>query len=313
MKAQHLVSDRDLSPDDLEEILQRTARMKADPAAYADVMHRKTLAMIFMKPSTRTRVSFEVGMAQLGGHAIYLTPTDSQIGRDESVPDTARVLSRFNDIIMARVFAQSMVEELAQYATVPVINGLSDLLHPVQMLADLFTIRERFADRTNLRLVYVGDGNNVCHSLMFGAARTGLSVTAVCPAQYAPDPDIVRQAHEDAEATGAQIEVTDNLAAVAGADVVYADTWTSMGQEAERERRIADLHDYQVNASLMARAQPHAIFMHCLPAHRGEEVTADVIDGPRSVVFDQAENRLHAQKALMVLLLEGRGVVRRPT
>jgi ornithine carbamoyltransferase len=251
-------------------------------------------------------------MAQMGGHAIYLTPTDSQIGRGESIPDTARVLSRFNDLIMARVFEQSMVEELAQHATVPVINGLSDLLHPVQMLADLFTIRERFAERRGVRLVYVGDGNNVCHSLLLGAARVGMSAAAICPPAYSPDAEIVRQAQEDAEATGAQIEVTDDLGAVAGADVVYADTWTSMGQEAEHARRIADLQSYQVNASLMARAKPDAIFMHCLPAHRGEEVTAEVIDGPRSAVFDQAENRLHAQKALMVLLLENRGLVRRP-
>jgi len=313
MKARHLVSDRDLTPKDLKEILALTARMKAHPEQFADAMHRKTLAMIFMKPSTRTRVSFEAGMAQMGGHAIYLTPHDSQIGREESIADTARVLSRFNDLIMARVHEHAMVEELARYATVPVINGLSDLLHPVQMLADLFTIRERFADSRRVRLVYVGDGNNVCHSLLLGAARTGLSITAACPAGYIPDAEIVRQAREDAEATGAQIEVTDDLAAVEGADVVYADTFISMGQEAERARRIADLEGYQVNAALMARAAPSAIFMHCLPAHRGEEVTAEVIDGPRSVVFDQAENRLHAQKALMVLLLAARGVVTLPS
>ena len=312
MKAQHLTSDRDLSPDDLEEILQLTARLKQHPDAYADIMRRKTLAMIFMKPSTRTRVSFEAGMAQLGGQAIYLTPNDSQIGRDETIADTARVLSRFCDLIMARVFAQAMVDELAQYASVPVINGLSDALHPVQMLADLFTIRERFPNQRKLTMVYVGDGNNVCHSLMLGVARSGLSIRAVCPDGYLPDPEVTQQARDDAEATGAQIEVTGDLAAVSGADVVYTDTWTSMGQEAERARRIADLHSYQVNAALMARAKPGAIFMHCLPAHRGEEVTADVIDGPQSVVFDQAENRLHAQKALMVLLLAARGAVTLP-
>ena len=309
MNAQHLVSDRDLSPADLDEILRLTARLKREPEAFADVMHRKTLAMIFMKPSTRTRVSFEAGMGQLGGQAIYLTPNDSQIGREESIADTACVLSRFCDLIMARVFEHVMVEELARYATVPVINGLSDLLHPVQMLADLFTIRERFGDQKGIRVVYVGDGNNVCHSLMLGVARSGMALTAVCPNGYTPDPDVTRQAREDAEATGAQIEVTDDLAAVSGADVVYADTFVSMGQEAERARRIADLEGYQVNATLMAKAKPDAIFMHCLPAHRGEEVTADVIDGPRSVVFDQAENRLHTEKALMVLLLAARGVV----
>jgi ornithine carbamoyltransferase len=312
LNAQHLVSDRDLSPDDLEEILQLTARLKADPGAFADVMRRKSLAMIFMKPSTRTRVSFEAGMNQLGGNAIYLTPNDSQIGRDESIPDTARVLSRFCDLIMARVFAHEMVAELAQYATVPVINGLSDLLHPVQMLADLFTIRERFPNERKLTLVYVGDGNNVCHSLMLGVARSGMSMRAVCPDGYTPDPDITQQARDDAEATGAQIEVTSDLAAVVGADVVYTDTFISMGQEADRARRVADLHAYQVNAALMASAKPGAIFMHCLPAHRGEEVTAEVIDGPQSVVFDQAENRLHAQKALMCLLLARRGKVTLP-
>jgi len=241
VKAQHLTSDRDLSPDDLEEILQLTARLKQHPDAYADIMRRKTLAMIFMKPSTRTRVSFEAGMAQLGGQAIYLTPNDSQIGRDETIADTARVLSRFCDLIMARVFAQAMVDELAQYASVPVINGLSDALHPVQMLADLFTIRERFPNQRKLTMVYVGDGNNVCHSLMLGVARSGLSIRAICPDGYLPDPDIIQQARDDAEATGAQIEVTGDLAAVSGADVVYTDTWTSMGQEAERARRIADL------------------------------------------------------------------------
>jgi ornithine carbamoyltransferase len=275
-------------------------------------MRRKTLAMILLKPSSRTRVLFEAGMNQLGGSAIYLTPNDSQIGRDETIADTARVLSRFCDLIMARVFAQAMVDELAQYASVPIINGLSDTLHPVQMLADLFTIRERFPNERKLTLVYVGDGNNVCHSLMLGVARNGMSIRAVCPDGYRPDPEITRQARDDAEATGAQVEVTGDLAAVAGADVVYTDTWTSMGQEAERARRIADLSSYQVNAALMAQARPGAIFMHCLPAHRGEEVTADVIDGPQSVVFDQAENRLHAQKALMLLLLAARGRVTLP-
>src|SRR5581483_1267865 len=184
--------------------------------------------------------------------------------------------------------------------------------HPVQMLADLFTIRERFPDRRQLELVYVGDGNNVCHSLMLGVARSGLVMRAVCPDGYQPDPEITQQAREDAEATGAQIEVTSDLAAVTGADVVYTDTWTSMGQEAERERRLVDLRDYQVNGALMAKAKPTAIFMHCLPAHRGEEVTTEVIDGPQSAVFDEAENRLHAQKALMVLLLAGRGKVTLP-
>jgi ornithine carbamoyltransferase len=260
----------------------------------------KTLAMVFQKPSNRTRVSFEVGMYQLGGHALPLSPQELQIGKRETPSDTGRVLARYIDAIMVRTFDHEELEELARAADVPVINGLSDSHHPCQALADLLTIREELGGLEGVKIAYVGDGNNVAHSLALGCALTDTELTIAHPPGHGPDPKII----ELAAKLGAVPTLTeDPQAGVAGARVVYTDVWASMGQEAEAEERKKQFMPYQVNEELMSRAAPEAIFLHCLPAHRGEEVTAGVIDGPRSRVFDQAENRLHAQKALLYLLL----------
>ena len=264
----------------------------------------KTLAMMFSKASTRTRVSFETGFHQLGGHAIYLSDRDSQIGRGEPIRDTARVLSRMVDGIMIRTFSNDSVIELADYASIPVINGLTDLLHPCQALTDLLTIEEQLGSLKGRKLVYVGDGNNMAHSLMYACAKVGMDMVCASPKGYQPDPTVLQQAQEDAAQTGCTISVEEDIAkAVKGADVLYTDVWTSMGQEAEREIRLKALHDYQINSELLKAANPGAIVLHCLPAHRGEEITEDVLEGPQSFVWDQAENRLHTQKAIMVLLM----------
>ena len=264
----------------------------------------KTLAMMFSKASTRTRVSFETGFHQLGGHAIYLNDRDSQIGRGEPIRDTARVLSRMVDGIMIRTFSNDSVIELADYASIPVINGLTDLLHPCQALTDLLTIEEQLGSLKGRKLVYVGDGNNMAHSLMYACAKVGMDMVCASPKGYQPDPMVLKQAQEDAVQTGCTISVEEDIAkAVKGADVLYTDVWTSMGQEAEREIRLKALHDYQINSELLKAANPGAIVLHCLPAHRGEEITEEVLEGPQSLVWDQAENRLHTQKAIMVLLM----------
>jgi ornithine carbamoyltransferase len=260
----------------------------------------RTLGMIFQKPSTRTRVSFEVGIYQLGGSGLYLSAGDLQLGRGETIKDTAVVLSRYLDAIMIRTFAQSDVEELAAHASIPVINGLTDSSHPCQALADVMTIRERFGHLDGIRVVYLGDGNNVCASLMVACAKLGMDFVAATPADYRPSEEAVAIAR----AEGPNVElVEDPLAAVDGADVLYTDVWTSMGQEEERERRLRDLAGYGIGEELLARADPQAIVMHCLPAHYGEEITEDVLYGAQSAVWDQAENRLHAQKALMALVI----------
>jgi len=261
--------------------------------------------MIFQKPSTRTRVSFEAGMYQLGGHALFLGADAIQLNRGESVPDTAKVLSRFVDGIMARVFAHQDLMDLARHATVPVINGLSDLLHPCQALAAYFTLLERRGSLEGLKIAYVGDGNNVCHELMFGAVKLGLAMSVASPAGYEPNQLIVKSAAREAQKgkTPAPEVMSDPREAVNGADAVYTDVWTSMGQEEESEARHAAFEGYIVDQALMSEAKPDAVFMHCLPAHRGEEVAAEVMDGPQSVVFDEAESRLHVQKALMLLLM----------
>ncbi len=264
----------------------------------------KTLAMMFSKASTRTRVSFETGFHQLGGHAIYLNDRDSQIGRGEPIRDTARVLSRMVDGIMIRTFSHDSVIELAEFASIPVINGLTDLLHPCQALTDLLTIEEQLGSLKDRKLVYVGDGNNMAHSLMYACAKVGMDMVCASPKGYQPDPMVLKQAQEDAAQTGCTISVEEDIAkAVKGADVLYTDVWTSMGQEAEREIRLKALHDYQINSELLKAANPGAIVLHCLPAHRGEEITEEVLEGPQSFVWDQAENRLHTQKAIMVLLM----------
>jgi ornithine carbamoyltransferase len=264
----------------------------------------RTLGMIFQKPSTRTRVSFEVGIAQLGGIGLYLSAGDLQLGRGETLKDTATVLSRYLDAIMIRTFAQDDVEELARHASIPVINGLTDSAHPCQALADVMTIRERVGRLEGVTLVYLGDGNNVCASLMVAAAKLGLNFRAATPKGYEPSAEAVEIAREAATQTGATIELlADPREAAAGADVLYTDVWTSMGQEEERERRWRDLAGFGIDHELVGLANEDAIVLHCLPAHYGEEITEDVLYRPQSAVWDQAENRLHAQKALMALVI----------
>lgn len=306
LKNKDLISIHDLTVGEVATILDVAKKLKrkqkaGEPHQY---LKGKTLGMIFSKASTRTRVSFEVGFYQLGGHPIYLNDAVTQLGRGEPVRDTARVLSRFVDGIMIRTFSHDSVKELAGYASVPVINGLTDLLHPCQALTDLFTIQEKLEVLKGRKLVYVGDGNNMAHSLMFACAKAGMNMVCASPKGYQPNPEILRLAQEDAEKTGCSITVDEDMfRAAQGADVLYTDVWTSMGEEAEREERFAALHTYQINQELLNTARPGAIVLHCLPAHRGEEITEEVLEGPQSVVFDQAENRLHVQKAIMALLM----------
>ena len=282
--------------DRLKELQQRREEHRLLPG--------RARGMIFQKPSTRTRVSFEVGISQLGGTALYLSASDLQLGRGETIRDTAMVLSRYLDCVMIRTFAQADVEELAEFASIPVINGLTDSAHPCQALADVMTIRERLGRVEGVRLVYLGDGNNVCASLMVAAAKLGARFVAATPETYAPDAEVVAIAREAAAASGGEVElVHDPREAAADADVLYTDVWTSMGQDAERERRLRDLAGFGIDEALVRLAAPDAIVLHCLPAHYGEEIDEDVLYGPRSAVWDQAENRLHAQKALMALVI----------
>ena len=302
MKKCDLISIADLTREQLEEIFALARRLKADRQEGwpHPLLASKTLAMIFEKPSLRTRVTFEAGMVQLGGYAMYLSPPDIGLGTRESVPDVARNLSRWVDLIMARTFSHSVVLELAQYATIPVINGLSDLLHPCQVLADCLTLIEQRGSLDGLKVAFVGDGNNVVNSWLNAASKLPFSFTLACPPGYEPDAGVLARARQN----GAQITITQSIEeAVSGADAVYTDVWTSMGQEKESATRREAFRPYQVNAAVMALAKSDALVMHCLPAHRGEEITADVLDGPQSVVFEQAENRLHVQKAIMVWLL----------
>lgn len=306
LKNKDLLSIHDLSVGEVATILEVSKKLKNKQKL--GVAHKylegKTLAMIFTKASTRTRVSFETGFYQLGGNPIYLNDAVSQIGRGEPIRDTARVLSRFVDGIMIRTFSHDSVIELAKYASVPVINGLTDLLHPCQALADMFTIMEHKEVLKGRKLVYVGDGNNMAHSLMFACAKVGMNMVCASPEGYQPDPEILRLAQEDAAATGCTIEVDEDLfRAAQGADVLYTDVWASMGQEEEQAIRQEALGSYQINKELLAVARPDAMVLHCLPAHRGEEITEEVLEGPQSQVFDQAENRLHVQKAIMALLM----------
>ena len=300
-----LVSILDVK-DDLVGLLELAASIKnrtkaGDPY---EPLRGKSLAMIFEKASTRTRVSFEVGMTQLGGHALFLSPSDLQLGRGETIADTARVLSRYVDGIMYRAFRRENVLELARNASVPVINGLDDKEHPCQVIADLFTILEHRRSFKGAKLAYVGDGNNVCNSLLIGAAIVGMDVTAACPSGYEPDAELLATARRIGKESGSKIHVVaDPVAAVQRADVVYTDVWVSMGQEKEREQREKVFRPYQVNSTLLDHAKKDAVVMHCLPAHRGLEITDDVMDGPQSIVLDQAENRLHAQKAILSRLL----------
>jgi ornithine carbamoyltransferase len=300
LKGRSFTRVADFSSDELELVLELAERMKTAPREDQLVLPGRSLGMIFQKPSTRTRVSFEVGIAQLGGHGLYLRADDLQLGRGETIRDTATVLSRYLHAIVIRTFAQADVEELAEHADVPVINGLTDETHPCQALADMLTIRERLGRLEGVRVVYLGDGNNVCSSLMVAAARLGSSFVAATPPGYEPD----ERAVAVARGAGAEVEVVDDpYEAVRDADVLYTDVWTSMGQEEERERRLDDLAGFGITSELLAQAGNGAIVLHCLPAHYGEEITEEILYGPQSAVWDQAENRLHAQKALLALVM----------
>jgi ornithine carbamoyltransferase len=305
MTSNDFLSIRDFSPEEIRHLIDLARTIKSNPGQYTEALKGKTLAMIFEKPSLRTRVSFDVGIHQLGGFSLYLSPAEINLGKRESIPDVARNLERMVQGIMIRTFAHRIVEEMAEYAHVPIINGLTDYSHPCQAMADYLTVLEVKGRLEGIKLAFVGDGNNVAHSLMFAGARLGAHVAIVCPKGYEPAEDAVCWAREEGKKTGSTLLVTsDPDEGLHGADVVYTDVWASMGQEAEADARKRVFLPYQVNAELFAKAKPDASFMHCLPAHRGEEVTTEVIDGPRSVVFQEAENRLHAQKAIMYLLMK---------
>ncbi|MHB8511387.1 MAG: ornithine carbamoyltransferase [Actinomycetota bacterium] len=300
----HFLSMRSITAEQMHALLDRAAQMKSD-RKLSDVLRGRSVAMIFEKPSTRTRVSFQVGVHELGGHALSLSSSELQLGRGETIEDTARVLSRFVHGVVVRTFEQSRVERLAAASSVPVINALTDLEHPCQALADMQTIQERFGKLEGRKLAYIGDGNNVAHSLLLAGAMGGMSVSIASPPGYEPMDEFVSDASTIASGHGQTIVITPKPSeAVVGADVVYTDVWTSMGQEAETKARIKAFEGFIVDAALMSQAKPEAIAMHDLPAHRGEEITDEVIDGPQSAVWDQAENRLHAQKALMEWLLK---------
>ncbi|RAL21359.1 ornithine carbamoyltransferase [Thermoflavimicrobium daqui] len=307
LKGKDCLTLTDFSSEEIKELVELAAALKQkhQTGEKNNTLQGKVLALLFDKASTRTRVSFAVGMVQLGGHFLELSQKDLQYGRGESLADTARTLSGYVDAIMIRTFDQQMVEELAKYATIPVINGLTDLYHPCQTLADLLTLKEEKGDLSKQKVTYLGDGNNVLHSLMHGAAAVGMHLAISTPSGYEPLPKVWEETEKIAEQTGAKITFHyDPIEAVQEADAVYTDVWASMGQEEEKEKRKLDFKDYQVNEALMKHAKPNAIFMHCLPAYRGLEVSAGIIDGPQSVVFSQAENRLHAQKALLLALLQ---------
>jgi ornithine carbamoyltransferase len=296
----------DLAPTQFEQLLDLAARMKAKPYGWVDALRGHSLACFFEKPSTRTRVSFAAAAYRLGMLPIMLRPDELQLGRGEPIADTAHVLSSYADAIVIRTFAQHTLVEMAEAAGVPIINALSNEHHPCQALADILTLRERFGDLSGLRLAYLGDGNNVAHSLMEAGALAGMHVVIATPAGYRPHPDVEAIARNIAADHGGSITLTtDPRAAVAGADVVYTDVWVSMGEEAEQAQRLSDLAPYQINSTILALAQPHAVFMHCLPAHRGQEVTAEVIDGPQSVVWEQAANRLPTEQAVLYSFVTG--------
>jgi ornithine carbamoyltransferase len=306
LKGRDFLRVNDWEPDDLRTVLELAERLKGRQRQRIPHEHLegRTLGMIFQKPSTRTRVSFEVGIAQLGGVGLHLAAGDLQLGRGETIRDTATVLSRYLDAIMIRTYRQADLDELAEHADVPVINGLTDEFHPCQALADVMTIGERLGELGGVRVVYVGDGNNVCHSLMVACAKLGMQFVAATPEGYEPSAEVVGWARQAAGRSGGSVEVFhDAPAAAERADVLYTDVWTSMGQDEERERRLRDLRDYAIDERLVSLMSDRGIVLHCLPAHYGEEITEDVLYGPRSAVWDQAENRLHAQKALMALII----------
>ncbi len=306
MKGKDIISIHDLTREEVNQILDTAhiLKMKNKIGEIYHPLRGKTLGMIFQKSSTRTRISFEVAIWQLGGYALFLSAADLQLKRGETIADTARVLSRYLDGIMIRTYSHQDVVDLAEYSTVPVINGLTDLLHPCQVLSDLFTIKEKLGCLQGVNLVYIGDGNNMAHSLMFGGAKVGMHITICSPSGYEPDPEVTALAREDAAKTGAMIHIHGDPAEVVGsADIIYTDVWASMGQEEEHQKRVEAFARYQVNDKLLAQAKDDLLVMHCLPAHRGEEITDEVVDGPQSIVFDQAENRMHVQKAILALVM----------
>lgn len=298
--AKDLLTGAEWSPADVRDLLHRTAEIKARPARFANVLRGKHIALIFEKPSLRTRVTFEVGIQSMGGFVVFLDHTQARLGERESIPDVARNLQRWVHGIVARVYEQRVLEEMARSADIPVVNALSDKFHPCQALADFFTLEEKFGSLRGFKLAYVGDGNNVCHSLLFLAARLGVNIRIATPVNYAPDADVLADAKRVAKETRSKIELFTNPSeAVAGAQAVYTDSWTSMGFEAEEKIRRNIFKAYQVNRKLMEQAAENAVFMHCLPAHRGAEVTDEVLDGPSSIVLDQSENRMYVQKAIL--------------
>jgi ornithine carbamoyltransferase len=307
MRKRDFLSLADVTPAELDSLLHLAAEVKKRPEAFARALSGRAGVLIFEKPSLRTRVTFEIGLAQLGAHKIYLAPGDIALGRRETAPDIARNLERWVDVLIVRTFGQRVLEEMARAVEIPVINALSDLLHPCQTVADLLTLRERWGSLAGRKIAYIGDGNNVAHSLIQGAAKTGMHLRLAIPRGYDPSTAILDQAVDDARATGSDIRVVlDPEEAASGADAVYTDVWTSMGQEEQTERRRKDFARYRVDAHLMSLARPDAVFLHCLPAHRGEEVAAEVLDGPQSIALDQAENRLPAHKAILLAVLCGR-------
>jgi len=298
--AKDLLTGAEWGPAETRDLLHRTAEIKARPSRYASVLRNKHIALIFEKPSLRTRVTFEVGIQSMGGYVVFLDHTQARLGERESIPDVARNLERWVQGIVARVYEQRVLEEMAANVAIPVVNALSDKFHPCQALADFFTLEEKFGSIKGFKLAYVGDGNNVCHSLVYLAARLGVHIRIATPANYAPDADVLADARRVAKETRAQIELfTDPLEAVSGAQAVYTDFWTSMGFEAQEKVRRQVFKPYQVNRKLMEHAAPDAVFMHCLPAHRGAEVTDEVLDAPYSVVLQQSENRMYVQKAIL--------------
>ena len=304
MKRKDFLALRDWPAADLMDLLLLARAIKAEPAKYSRQLEGKAFAVIMEKPSLRTRVSFEVGIRQLGGFTVQLSSQELSLGKREPVFDVAKNLERMVQGIVIRTFGHNIVEEMAKYASIPVINGLTDFAHPCQAMADYLTIMETKGDFSNVKIAYIGDGNNVAHSLIFGAARFGAHLAVATPAGYEPDADAVRQAMTEATETGGRIEILrDPSEAAAAADVLYTDVWTSMGQEDENEKRLRDFTEYQVNDDIARLAKPDYVFMHCLPAHRGEEVTASVINSDHSIVFQQAENRIHAQKAVLLKIM----------
>jgi len=299
-----LISIRDLSIGEIEELFAVAKQLKATPSNYYDRLKGKSLGLIFQKPSNRTRVSFEVGMHQLGGYAIYLRPDDIQLGVRESTSDIGQTLSRYLNVIVARTFKHEVIVDLAKNTTIPVINGLSNLFHPCQGLADVYTIKEKFDRLKGIKVAFVGDGNNVLHSLLYCCSLTGIDISVATPKGYEPNKEIIKQGLEITGQTKSSIEVLNNKEeAASGADVIYTDVWTSMGHENEKKKRLKHFAKFQIDSKLLKKAKPNCVVMHCLPAHRGEEITDEVIDGEHSIVFDQAENRLHIQKAILLKLL----------